>query len=166
MLCGCHLSISTHPKAPPNGKVVAYASPSNGGTTTGSGTYPGQTMVYLTATPTGGWTFSQWNDGVQTTTRYVTAKPNSTLTYIAYFVQNPPAPAAQFTVGWNATTGAASYQVYVGPSSGNYTNKYSASSTSLQLTVAHGSTSYVVCTAIGSTGLESTPSNEISYSAP
>lgn len=43
--------------------VTAIASPPEGGTVTGSGTYEVGTTIAVVATPNAGWTFKEWRDG-------------------------------------------------------------------------------------------------------
>lgn len=58
------------------------ASPSNGGTTTGEGTYDSGTKVTVKATPNSGWRFVRWSDGLAQQ-HTVTMNANKSLT--AYF---------------------------------------------------------------------------------
>ena len=63
-------------------RLTLDESPSNGGTTSGEGTYSAGTNVRISATPNNGWRFVRWNDGgAQSHT--VTMNGNKTLT--AYF---------------------------------------------------------------------------------
>ena len=59
-----------------------FASPSNGGTTTGSGTYETGTKVTVKANPNSGWRFVRWSDGYSQQ-HSVTMDSNKSLT--AYF---------------------------------------------------------------------------------
>lgn len=57
-------------------------SPSNGGTTTGEGTYASGTKVTVNATPNSGWRFIRWSDGLA---RQHTVTMNSNKSLTAYF---------------------------------------------------------------------------------
>ena len=50
-------------KTLPTATITVQASPSNGGTVSGSGTYPVGTNVQISATASNGWKFTGWNDG-------------------------------------------------------------------------------------------------------
>ena len=65
--------------------ITVNASPSNGGTVTGGGTYPAGSSVTLTATPNNGYAFSQWQDGSTANPRTITV--NGDATYTATFTQ-------------------------------------------------------------------------------
>ena len=64
--------------------LTVTANPTNGGTVTGSGTYPFGQTVELTATPAEGFEFLNWNDGIAGPNRLVTVVENAE--YIAHFV--------------------------------------------------------------------------------
>lgn len=78
-------------------------------------------------------------------------------------VSNPP-PVVQ--LAWSPSVGAASYSVYYGIGSGQYTNRTVVGNvTNATITLpARGVTFFFVATASDSTGLESPFSNEVSYS--
>lgn len=63
--------------------VTLIASPSNGGTCTGGGSYNYGDEATFVATPNNGWKFVQWSDGYTEATRYWTITESFTLT--AYF---------------------------------------------------------------------------------
>ena len=66
--------------------ITAVASPSNGGSVTGAGTYAKDASVTLKATANSGYTFSRWSDGNTNAQRTVTASADAT--YTAQFTQN------------------------------------------------------------------------------
>ncbi len=68
--------------------VSVTASPAQGGTATGSGTYPVGTSVQLAATAANDWMFAEWSDGSTANPRTVVAASNLTLT--ATFVPSGP----------------------------------------------------------------------------
>jgi hypothetical protein len=77
------------------------------------------------------------------------------------------AQTASVTLAWDPSpdTNVAGYNVYYGPSSGNYTNIVSPGNTT-NVTVSGlmvGANYYFVATALSTDGLESDPSNEINY---
>mgnify|MGYP003295632085 CR=1 FL=1 len=63
--------------------LTATASPANGGSVSGGGSYPKGTEVTLKATPQSGYRFARWSDGNTSAQRTVTATAN--LTYTAIF---------------------------------------------------------------------------------
>ena len=66
--------------------ITVVASPMGGGTTTGTGSYlPGQSIT-ISATPSAGYDFVQWNDGNTNPTRTIVVG-NSAETYTAEFAQ-------------------------------------------------------------------------------
>lgn len=69
--------------------ITTNASPSYGGTVSGSGTYNSGKTIELTATPADGYYLKGWLDdeGITSTTRYVTVYGNTT--YTAIFAQTP-----------------------------------------------------------------------------
>ena len=66
----------------PSGKktLTLVATPAEGGTLTGAGTYEAGTHVEVEAIPNEGYEFSQWEDGDQFPTRNVTMNEDMTLT--------------------------------------------------------------------------------------
>lgn len=66
----------------PTYTITAVASPTSGGTVTGSGSYASGTSATMTATANSGYTFKQWSDGVISSTRTVTVSANATYTAI------------------------------------------------------------------------------------
>ena len=79
--------------------ITVNASPSNGGTVTGGGTYPAGSSVTLTATPNNGYAFSQWQDGSTANPRTITV--NGDATYTASFTQ------LQYTITTNVSPAGA-----------------------------------------------------------
>ncbi len=79
--------------------ITVNASPSNGGTVTGGGTYPAGSSVTLTATPNNGYAFSQWQDGSTANPRTITVNGNAT--YTASFTQ------LQYTITTNVSPAGA-----------------------------------------------------------
>lgn len=72
---------------PITGRVAinVVASPSGGGTTTGSGSYQAGSQITISATAATGYKFSKWSDGVTTPSRTITVGETSA-TYTAEFV--------------------------------------------------------------------------------
>jgi photosystem II stability/assembly factor-like uncharacterized protein len=73
-----------------NAPLTLVANPTNGGTVTGAGTFAVGSSRQISATPTSGWTFAGWNDGVATNPRTVTV-PAGGATYTANFAPPPGA---------------------------------------------------------------------------
>ena len=67
--------------------LTVSASPTNGGSVSGSGTYVVGTNVQITAVASNGWTFTGWSDANTNATRNITV-PAFNPTYIANFVPN------------------------------------------------------------------------------
>ncbi len=86
----------------------------------------------------------------------------------AFAVGRSPAPPANVTLTWTATPGLGlgTYNVYQGPSSGNYTNVVNAGTNQSIIfsNLVRGGTYYFAATAVSTNGLESLYSNEVSYS--
>lgn len=66
--------------------ITVNASPAEGGSVTGGGTYQEGSSITLTATANAGYNFSQWNDGSTDNPRIVTV--TSDASYTAQFTQN------------------------------------------------------------------------------
>ena len=87
------------PSAPDGGTTVQKvtltlsASPSNGGTVSGGGSYDKGSMVTVKATPNSGYSFSRWSDGNTSAQRSVTLNDSTTLT--AEFTQNSGSDGSQ-----------------------------------------------------------------------
>lgn len=64
--------------------ITVVASPSGGGTTTGSGNYAEGSQVTISAIPSSGYSFVQWNDGNTNATRTIIVG-SSAKTYTAIF---------------------------------------------------------------------------------
>ncbi|HUA38790.1 MAG TPA: fibronectin type III domain-containing protein, partial [Candidatus Sulfopaludibacter sp.] len=74
------------------------------------------------------------------------------------------------TLGWNPATNAnvAGYNIYYGSASGNYTNlTFVGNVTNATIAgLAQGATYYFAATTLGTSGLESGYSSEVSYTVP
>ena len=68
-------------------QITVVASPTGGGTVTGSGGYAEGTTVTITATAATGYKFSKWSDGDTNATRQITVG-SSAATYTAEFVDS------------------------------------------------------------------------------
>lgn len=82
-----------------------------------------------------------------------------------------PASAVQnVTLTWNPSTSpnVVGYDIYYGPACGTYTNKISVGNVSSAIVAGlpDGACNYFVVTARATTGLESLPSNEVSFNIP
>jgi hypothetical protein len=89
----------------------------------------------------------------------LSATPTPTIVALAWNANTPTSDPGTNTVG---------YKLYTGRSSGNYTQSFdvgSATSTTLS-NLASGSTYFYVVTGYNAAGVESAPSNEVSYSVP
>ena len=73
--------------------LTVLASPANGGTVTGGGTYVVGSNAVLTATPTNLWRFTSWNDGA-TNNPYIIIVPATNRTFTATFL--PPVTVSCF----------------------------------------------------------------------
>lgn len=82
-------------------------------------------------------------------------------------ITNPP-PAITFEWNASASTNVDYYKLYQGPSSGTYTNAINVGNVTIFTftNLVRGWTQFYVVTANTLSGLESLPSNEISYSTP
>lgn len=76
--------------------VNCNASPSEGGTVTGTGSYEEDTTVTVVATPNSGYNFDGWSNGVNINSNTFVVTGNTTLT--AYFTKIPDPPAVYYTV--------------------------------------------------------------------
>lgn len=77
--------------------ISTIASPTDGGTVSGGGSYVSGTSVTLTATPNNGYVFDRWTTGSTNST--ITVVANSNTTYTAYFVaETPPPTPTQYTI--------------------------------------------------------------------
>ena len=79
----------------PTATISVHAFPTDGGTVTGSGTYPVGSSQPITATATSGWTFSRWNDGGAQT--HSVTVPTTNITYTAIFTQNGSVTSPTFS---------------------------------------------------------------------
>ncbi len=70
------------------GTINVVASPTNGGTVSGGGSFAVGSSRQISATANSGWTFTGWSDGVSTNPRNVTVASGTT-TYTANFSQTP-----------------------------------------------------------------------------
>jgi len=64
--------------------ITMQASPSNGGTVGGGGTYPVGSQQQISASPNSGWSFTSWSDGNTQNPRTITV-PSGGATYTANF---------------------------------------------------------------------------------
>ena len=89
-------------------------------------------------------------------------------------VPSPP-PSTSVTLAWNADqatadpgTNPTGYKLYIGFSSGNYTQTENVgSATTVRVTnLISGSTYYFVVTAYDAAGIQSPYSNQVSYTVP
>ena len=80
---------------PSTATISVQASPSNGGTVSGGGTYNVATSQQITAAANSGWTFTSWSDG-GAQTHNITV-PAGGVAYTATFTQNP-LPTATISV--------------------------------------------------------------------
>lgn len=83
--------------------VTLLASPTNGGTVSGGGTYEAGAKKFVSASPNQGYIFERWSDGEVTLERMVTWDANKTLT--AYFIQNTVVSGNIFTIPKTIETG-------------------------------------------------------------
>ena len=101
----CVDDVSVTQTAIPQYTITANASPTNGGTVSGGGTYNQGATCTLTATPASGYEFLYWKKGntqVSTNATYsFTVTENAT--YTAYFQQAAP---TQYTITVNANNNA------------------------------------------------------------
>jgi hypothetical protein len=90
-------------------------------------------------------------------------------------VASSPATLDSVTLAWNANTptsdpgtNTVGYRLYLGPASGKYTQSTDAgNSTATTVSgLSRGSTYYFTVTAYNAAGAESSPSNEVSFTAP
>jgi hypothetical protein len=106
-------SITVNPVAVTD--IVITATAGTGGTVTGSGTYPTNTSVMLTATPNASFTFDGWfenNNRISTNAAFsFTATANRTLE--ARFIQQQESPVITTTALPNGTVGTAYNQAIV-----------------------------------------------------
>ena len=164
--------------------LTALANPTNGGTVSGSGTYPIGTNVQITATPTNGWYFTGWSNshtdnpytvtvasGVETdianfaTCDYVlpTASTNVDMGAgsgsVAITAENGCAWTATNNVTWLTITGGAS-------GSGNGTVSYSVAANTSNctsrvgiLTIGNQTFTVTQAAGLGSFGVSATSTN-------
>lgn len=92
--------------------ILAVASPAEGGSVIGSGTYSYGSTVTLTATPNNGYKFVQWLDGVTDTTR--SFKAYASASYTAVFERDVVSNLFKGTVRQEAYRGTTKQDVYVG----------------------------------------------------
>ncbi|MCX7009101.1 MAG: ice-binding family protein, partial [Kiritimatiellaeota bacterium] len=88
----------------PSALLTVYASPTNGGSVTGSGFFLVGSSNPISATASSGWDFTGWLDGNTNSLRSVVVFSNSV--YTAIFVNTNLAPAT-ITVNANPTNGGA-----------------------------------------------------------
>ena len=108
------------PASPSNTTVVSLtASPSNGGTVNGGGTFYIGSQVQISATPNSGWTFIGWNDGNTQNPRTITV-PSNSVAYVASFTTNTAVPSSNLSFETPSLgSGYGSYQY--NPAGGSWT---------------------------------------------
>ena len=84
--------------------LTVNASPAEGGTVTGGGTYEYGETVGLNATPNEGYEFLNWNDGI--TTAYRTVMVTQDATYTAYFIDTTTTVYTVTVIPADATMGS------------------------------------------------------------
>ena len=97
----------------PNVTVTVTANPSQGGSATGTGTYPVCSNVQISASASNGWIFTGWGDGSTNAIRTIPV-PATNITYTADFLQQTGSvqvtisPAGAVTAGaqWKVDGGA------------------------------------------------------------
>src|SRR5262249_42562212 len=87
------------------------------------------------------------------------------LTILVSWAWNDHAAAQSVTLGWDPAVNAAGYRLYSGTTSHVYTQQTNVGNVNATLVsnLVVGQTYFFVVTAYNTTGLESPPSNEISY---
>ena len=85
-----------------NVTVTVTANPSQGGTVTGSGTYPVCSSQQISAAANSGWTFTGWSDG-STNNPYTITIPGGDATYTANFTSATPTASFVTTGPLNTT---------------------------------------------------------------
>ena len=75
--------------------ITAVSANPEYGTVTGGGSYSAGTVITLNAEANDGYRFVQWSDGNTDNPREITVMENAV--YVAYFTENPPAPAYTIT---------------------------------------------------------------------
>lgn len=70
-------------------EITTNASPENGGTVTGGGSYPFGEQIDLLATPNENYTFLCWNDGIASNPRHLTVTKSETFTALFYAQGTP-----------------------------------------------------------------------------
>jgi hypothetical protein len=75
--------------------------------------------------------------------------------------------AASVTLAWDTDSGAAGYRLYYGTSSGNYSQSMDVGNqtTATVSNLTAGQTYYFAVAAYNSSGLESQPSNQVTYNS-
>jgi sugar lactone lactonase YvrE len=94
--------------------ITVLASPTSGGTTTGSGTYPAGSPVTITATAATGWVFTNWTDnsiGSINSSRTIIAPQTGSATYTANFVLLQPVISGKITALTSHGSGVARVEV-------------------------------------------------------
>jgi hypothetical protein len=70
--------------------VAVVASPADGGTVSGGGSYVAGSQQTIAAAPASGWQFTAWQDSATANPRVITV-PSSAVTFTALFAPLPPA---------------------------------------------------------------------------
>jgi hypothetical protein len=77
--------------------LIVASDPIDGGTVAGGGSFPAGSMQQISATPSGGWSFTGWSDGVTTNPRSVLV-PAGGAVYVANFIEQSATESALLTV--------------------------------------------------------------------
>jgi hypothetical protein len=89
--------------------LTVKASPANGGTVTGGGSYTTNTWATITATSSNNWRFAKWNDSNTNATRQVLV--TAAVTYTATFIQQGTLVVQAVPPAGGTATGSGVYDV-------------------------------------------------------
>lgn len=139
--------------------LAVSANPAEGGTVTGSGTYPVDSMIEITATASSGWFFSGWNDGDMQIVRTVTV-PATGAVYIATFEKGGIITVSAEPVNGGSVTGGGTYavgaqvKIIASPNSGWTFSKWDDDNieAARTITVSAAGASYIASFTPGSVG--------------
>jgi hypothetical protein len=118
----------------------------------------------------GFYAYGNWPNQLVTTSGTTATRYSIYATGNYITTNNPPVTnLSNVTLAWDASPSSVSgYYLYIGNTSQSYTNQYNAGN-NLTYTVSNvlvGATYYFVAKSYDSSGIESVPSNEISYTIP